>query len=46
MASHFADPADESAGLRHAAAIVTCIYAVGLVGLLFAPETKGKPLPE
>ncbi len=46
LAAHFAVPGDETAGLRKAAAIVACIYVVGLVGLIFAPETKGKPLPE
>jgi hypothetical protein len=29
-----------------AASIVACIYAVGLIALTFAPETKGQPLPE
>ena len=29
-----------------AASTVALIYLVGLVVLLFAPETKGKPLPE
>ena len=37
---------DETAGLRAAAAIVACVYVVGLIGLALAPETKGKPLPE
>jgi len=27
-------------------ASVTCIYFIGIVGTLLAPETKGKPLPE
>jgi len=42
----FADPADPTAGLRKAAAVVACVYVVGLIALLFAPETQGKPLPE
>jgi MFS family permease len=46
LALHFASPTDETAGLRTAASIVACIYAVGLIALIFAPETKGKPLPE
>ncbi len=29
-----------------ACAIVACVYVVGLVLIAFAPETKGKPLPE
>jgi MFS family permease len=31
---------------RYAAFTVASVFAVGLVVLLFAPETKGKPLPE
>lgn len=46
LAAQFDNPLDKSAGLRVAASIVACIYAVGLVALAFAPETKGKPLPE
>jgi MFS family permease len=30
----------------HAAATVTLIYLVGMVVIWFAPETKGRPLPE
>jgi MFS family permease len=33
-------------GFRYAACTVAGIYLVGLVTLLFAPETRGKPLPE
>jgi hypothetical protein len=29
-----------------AASTVALIYLVGMVVLLFAPETKGRPLPE
>ncbi len=36
---------DETAGLRIAASIVAFIYVAGYIGLFFAPETKGKPLP-
>lgn len=39
-------PEDKVLGLRAAASIVACIYAVGLAGLALAPETRGKPLPE
>jgi MFS family permease len=46
LMAHFADPHDKTYGMRVAATIVSCIYAVGFVGLMFAPETKGKPLPE
>lgn len=31
---------------RTAAVLMSSIYAVGMVALLWAPETKGKPLPE
>lgn len=46
LATNFASATDETAGLRVAASIVACIYVVGLLALLIAPETKGKPLPE
>jgi len=36
----------ETVGFRLAASIVACIYVTGLIGLLIAPETRGKPLPE
>jgi MFS family permease len=39
-------PTDPTAGIRTAASIVAFVYFVGLIGLIFAPETKGKPLPE
>jgi SHS family sialic acid transporter-like MFS transporter len=29
-----------------AGAVITLVYAAGLVLIWFAPETKGKPLPE
>jgi MFS family permease len=32
--------------IRYAAMIVACVFVVGLLVLPFAPETKGKPLPE
>ena len=31
---------------RTAAVVMSSIYAVGMIALLWAPETKGKPLPE
>lgn len=46
LAASFASPTDETIGLRTAASIVAFIYVAGLIGLIFAPETKGKPLPE
>jgi MFS family permease len=33
-------------GLRYAAMTVAVVFIIGLVALLWAPETKGKPLPE
>ena len=32
--------------MRYAGAVVCAVFLVGLVALPFAPETKGKPLPE
>ncbi len=46
IASRFASATDETAGLRTAASIVAFIYVTGFIGLYFAPETKGRPLPE
>jgi len=46
LSQHFAAASGQEGGFRMAAAIVACIYAVGLVGLAIAPETKGQPLPE
>ncbi len=46
LASHFASPTDDTVGWRMAAGIVACVYFVGLIGLIWAPETRGKPLPE
>lgn len=46
LAAIFDVPADPSAGLRTAASIVASVYAIGLVGLIFAPETRGRPLPD
>lgn len=46
LASKFAVAGDDTAGLRTAASIVACVYVLGFIGLVFAPETKGKPLPE
>jgi hypothetical protein len=31
---------------RSAAVLMSTIYLVGVVALIWAPETKGKPLPE
>jgi MFS family permease len=33
-------------GLAPAVSVVSCIYVLGLLALPFAPETKGKPLPD
>lgn len=46
LSTHFASPVDETAGLRVAASIVALVYGVGLLGLVWAPETRGEPLPE
>jgi MFS family permease len=46
LAGRFAAQHGETVGFRMAASVVACIYVTGLIGLIFAPETKGKPLPE
>lgn len=46
LARHFDDPARPDFGFRMATSLVACIYVVGFIGLSFAPETKGQPLPE
>lgn len=46
LSRRFASPEDPTHGLRVAASIVAFIYVTGLIGLIFAPETRGKPLPE
>ncbi|RYD71962.1 MAG: MFS transporter, partial [Verrucomicrobiaceae bacterium] len=33
-------------GYAKMGAVITLIYLVGMVAIWFAPETKGKPLPE
>jgi predicted MFS family arabinose efflux permease len=33
-------------GIAPAVSIVSCIYLLGLIALLFAPETRGQPLPD
>lgn len=35
-----------SMGLRNAAMAMSFVYLIGMVALIWAPETKGKPLPE
>jgi MFS family permease len=46
LAARFSSPTDPTQGLRTAASIVAFVYVIGIIGLLFAPETKGRPLPE
>jgi MFS family permease len=36
----------KDSGFRYAAFSVAIVFVIGLVALLWAPETKGKPLPE
>ena len=31
---------------RTAAAVMASVYFIGIIALFWAPETKGKPLPE
>ena len=46
LAAHYDIASIPGSGLRVAASIVAFVYVFGLVGLFFAPETRGKPLPE
>jgi hypothetical protein len=32
--------------MRWAGITMCCVFAIGLLALPFAPETKGQPLPE
>ena len=45
LAAHFKNAAHPDFGLRMAASLVAFVYGIGFVGIAFAPETKGKPLP-
>lgn len=38
--------ANSAEPFRTAATTMACVYLVGLIALIWAPETKGKPLPE
>jgi hypothetical protein len=40
IGQHVAEP------FRKAATILSFIFVLGIVALFWAPETKGKPLPE
>ncbi len=42
LSAHFS----AAGGFAAAASAVSCIYFIGIIGTLIAPETKGKPLPE
>jgi MFS family permease len=46
LAGRFAAQHGTTVGFRMAASVVACVYGIGLIGLIFAPETRGKPLPE
>ncbi len=46
LALHFEDSTRPGFGFRMATSVVASVYLIGLIGLIFAPETKGKPLPE
>jgi MFS family permease len=46
LAGRFAAEHGAETGFRMAASVVACVYVTGLIALAFAPETKGRPLPE
>jgi hypothetical protein len=49
MQRHFVDDVyagDKIAAFRLAGVVMCAIFLLGLAVLPFAPETKGKPLPE
>lgn len=46
LSGAFAREYGKMLGFRMACSAVACVYVFGFVGLLLAPETRGKPLPE
>jgi MFS family permease len=44
--SDFATESDPSMAMRYACVTMCSVFLIGLIALPFAPETKGKPLPE
>jgi MFS family permease len=46
LAGRFAAGHGATVGFRMAASVVACVYLIGPLALIFAPETRGKPLPE
>ncbi|HXG24719.1 MAG TPA: hypothetical protein VNJ09_09210, partial [Chthonomonadales bacterium] len=46
LAGVFAEQYGDTVGFRMACSVVAFVYVSGLIGLIFAPETKGRPLPE
>lgn len=43
---NFADPSDPTMSIRYAGVTMCSVFLIGLFVLPFAPETRGKPLPE
>lgn len=46
LARNATNPAEKLEAFRNAASYMSVIFLVGLVALIFLPETKGRPLPE
>jgi hypothetical protein len=42
----FVNPGDPVQSFRYAGVAMCSCYLVGMFALLFAPETRGQPLPE
>jgi hypothetical protein len=46
LAAGASDPAAKLEAFRNACCAMSAVFLVGLVAVVFLPETKGHPLPE